>query len=62
MVNVPFVIYTDLKMMICKVEMVRRGKTRSKRRHVPILVGTLTCVKIGQSLVAHPFCTQAQTA
>ena len=45
MVNVPFVIYADLEMMICKEEMVRRGKTQSKCRHIPILVGALTVCK-----------------
>ena len=45
MVNAPFVIYADLKMMICKEEIVRIGKTRRKLRHVPILVGALIVCK-----------------
>ena len=55
MVNVPFVIYADLETMICKEEMVRWGKTRSKRRHVPILVGALTVYKDRSEFGSTPF-------
>ena len=55
MVNAPFVIYADLETMICKEEMVRRGKTRSKRRHVPISVGALTVCKDRPEFGSAPF-------
>ena len=55
MVNAPFVIYTDLEMMICKEEMVRRGKTRSKCRHVPISVGASTVCKDRPEFGSAPF-------
>ena len=55
MVNVPFVIYTDLEMMICKEEMVRRGKVWSKHRHVPISVGALTVCKDRPEFGSDPF-------
>ena len=42
-------------MMICKEEMVRRGKTWSKRRHVPISVGALTVCKDGPEFGSAPF-------
>ena len=55
MVNVPFVIYADLETMICKEEMVRRGKTQSKHRHVPISVGALTVCKDRPEFGSTPF-------
>ena len=55
MVNAPFVIYADLETMICKEEMVRRGKVRSKRRHVPISVGALTVCKDRPEFGSDPF-------
>ena len=55
MVNAPFVIYADLEMMICKEEMVRRGKTQSKSRHVPISVGALTVCKDRPEFGSAPF-------
>ena len=55
MVNAPFVIYAGLEMMICKEEMVRRGKTRSKHRHIPISVGTLTVCKDRPEFGSVPF-------
>ena len=45
MVNAPLVIYADFETMIFKEEMVRRGKVRSKHRHVPISIGALTVCK-----------------
>ena len=54
MVNAPFVIHADLEMMICK-EMVRRGKTQSKCRHVPISVGALTVCKDRPEFGSAPF-------
>ena len=55
MVNVPFVIYADMEMMICKEEMVRRGKVCSKCRHVNISVGTLTVCKDRPEFGSDPF-------
>ena len=55
MVNALFVIYADLETMICKEEMVRRGKVRSKRRHVPISVGALTVCKDRPEFGSDPF-------
>ena len=55
MVNAPFVIYADLETMICKEEMVRRGKTQSKHRHVPISVGALTVCKDRPEFGSTPF-------
>ena len=55
MVNALFVIYADLKMMICKEEMVRRGKTRSKHRHVPVSVGALMVCKDRPEFGSAPF-------
>ena len=55
MVNVPFVIYADLETMICKEEMVRRGKIWSKHRHVPISVGALTLCKDRPEFSSTPF-------
>ena len=55
MVNVPFVIYADLEMMIYKEEMVKRGKVQSKHRHVPISVGALTVCKDRLEFGSNPF-------
>ena len=55
MVNAPFVIYADLETMICKEEMVRRGKVRSKCRHVSISVGSLTVCKDRPDFGSDPF-------
>ena len=55
MVNVPFVIYADLEMMISKEEMVRRGKVQSKCRHVPISVSALTVCKDRPEFGSDPF-------
>ena len=55
MVNAPFVIYADLEMMICKEEMMRRGKVRSKHRHVPISVSALTVCKDRPEFGSDPF-------
>ena len=41
--------------MICKEEMVRRGKIQSKHRHVPILVGALTVCKDRPEFGSAPF-------
>ena len=55
MVNAPFVIYADFEKMICKEEMVRWGKTQSKRRHMPISMGALTVCKDRSEFGSVPF-------
>ena len=55
MMNAPFVIYTDLEMMIKKEVMVKKGKTRSKRKHVPVSVGALSVCKDRPEFGSPPF-------
>ena len=55
MVNAPFVIYADLETMIKKEVMVKKGKTRSKRKHVPVSVGALSVCKDRPEFGSAPF-------
>ena len=55
MTHAPFIIYADMETMIADEVLVKNGKTISKRRHVPTLVGALTVCKPRPEFGNSPF-------
>ena len=55
MVTAPFVIYCDMETYIKKKVLVQKGKTFTKRRHVPISVAALTVCRDRLDLGSKPF-------
>lgn len=55
MVNAPFVIYADMETMITEEVMLKRGKTLSTRKHVPVSVGALTVCRDRPEFGSRPF-------
>lgn len=55
MVCAPFVIYSDLETCIEQEEVVKRGKIKSRRRHVPISVAALTVCRDRPEFGSKPF-------
>ena len=55
MVNAPFVIYADLEMMITQEVHLNKGKTISRRKHIPVSVGALTVCRDRPEFGSEPF-------